>query len=119
MTPGRADALRRPQKARRRPHSLGFRDYALVMADTVTAMKNDIDAELLLEAESDYWQIWGQTTVALDDYALWMEVCAPKSSAELVAEVESFVPIVQEAWDELEAACVAELQAHGWTCTPA
>lgn len=98
---------------------LGFRDYALVMADTVTAIQNNIDAGLLLEAELNYWQIWGQTTIALDDYALWMEVCAPKSSPELVAEVESFTPTVQEAWDELEASCLAELQAHGWTCTPA
>ena len=98
---------------------LGFRDHALVMADTVTTMQNNIDAGLLLEAELDYWQIWGQTTIALDDYALWMAVCAPKSSPELVAEVELFTPTVRKAWDELEASCLAELQAHGWTCTPA
>ncbi len=97
---------------------LGYRDHALAMADTVASMQNNLDAALLLDAELDYWHLWGQTTVALDDYALWMEVCAPKSSPELAAEVESFTPIVQQSWDALEASCLAELQAHGWTCTP-
>ena len=98
---------------------IGYRDDALVMADTLAAMLEDIEAGLLMEAESDYWQLWGQKTVALDDYALWMEVCASKSSPALVDEVASFTPIVQEAWDALEASCLAELKAQGWTCSPA
>ena len=88
------------------------------MADTLAEMLTDIDAGLLLDAELDYWQLWGQTSMALDDYALWMDICAAKSSPELVAEVESFTPIVMEAWNALEASCHAELKAHGWTCSP-
>lgn len=98
---------------------IGYGDNALAMADTLAAMLADIDAGRLIEAEWDYWQLWGQKTMALDDYALWMEVCAPKSSPALVAEVESFTPIVQEAWNDLERACHAELKAHGWDCSPA
>ena len=89
------------------------------MSDTLAGILADLDAGRLLDAESGYWQLWGQTTVALDDYALWMEVCAAKSSPALVAEVESFTPTVQEAWDDLERACHAELKAHGWECSPA
>lgn len=98
---------------------IGYGDAALAMSDTLTAMLGDIEAGLLTEAEWDYWQLWGQKTAALDDYALWMEVCASKSSPALVAEVTSFTPIVQEAWNALEASCLAELRAQGWDCFPA
>lgn len=58
-----------------------------------------------MEAEWDYWELWGMTTAALDDFALWMEVCATKSSPALVAEVEAFPSIVQEVRDALEEEC--------------
>ncbi|MYB04440.1 MAG: hypothetical protein F4Y13_09710 [Acidimicrobiaceae bacterium] len=60
------------------------------------AMLEDIEAGRFMEAEWDYWELWGMTTAALDDFALWMEVCATKSSPALVAEVEAFPSVVQE-----------------------
>ena len=96
---------------------VGYGDDALVMSDTLTAMVEDIEAGRLFDAETRYWQLGVRATMALDDYALWMEVCAPKSSPALVAEVETFTPMVQEGWNALEAACLAELAALGWPCS--
>lgn len=75
------------------------------------AMLEDIEAGQFMEAEWDYWELWVMTTTALDDYALWMETCAPKSSPALVAEVESFPLAVEEARDALEEECY-EIQAR-------
>ena len=76
-----------------------------------TAMREDIEAGRFMEAEWDYWELWGMTTTALDDYALWMEICAAKSSPALVAEVEAFPLIVEEARNDLVTECY-EIQAQ-------
>ena len=66
--------------------------YTPEESDKRAAMLEDIEARRFMEAEWDYWELWGMTTAALDDYALWMEICASKSSPALVAEVEAFPP---------------------------
>ena len=81
--------------------------YTPEESDKRAAMLEDIEAGRFMEAEWDYWELWGMTTAALDDYALWMEICASKSSPALVAEVEAFPLIVEEARNALEEECYA------------
>ena len=81
--------------------------YTPEESDKRAAMREDIEAGRFMEAEWDYWDLWAMTTIALDDYAQWMEICASKSSPALVAEVESFPLIVKEARDALREECHA------------
>lgn len=85
--------------------------YGPMESDARAAMLDDIEAGRFMEAEWDYWDLWALTAVALNDYALWMEVCAAKSSPALVAEVEAFPSIVQEVRDALEDECY-DIQAR-------
>ena len=85
--------------------------YTPYESEVRDAMLADIEAERFLEAQSNYWTLWTLTNVALNDHAGWMEVCAPKSSPALVAEVEAFPLVVEEARDDLVAECY-EIQAQ-------
>ena len=85
--------------------------YGPMESDARAAMLADIEAGRFLDAESDYWQLWTLTDVALNDYALWMEICAAKSSPALVAEVEVFPSIVEEVRSALEQECY-DIQAR-------
>ena len=81
--------------------------YTPYESDKHAAMLDDIEAERYLDAQMGYWDLWTLTTGALDDYALWMEICAAKSSPELVAEIEAFPLVVEEARNALEEECYA------------
>ena len=97
---------------------LGFQDGFASMDATVTAMQEDLDAGQVVLAEVDYWDLWGQMAVALDLYGLWMEVC-DHMPADSIALVASFESAIRETWNGLEQACLAELKAQGWECSPA
>ena len=85
-----------------------YRDfYTPPESDKRAAMLEDIEAGRYLDAEMGYWDLWSLTAVALNDYALWMDICASKSSPALVAEVEAFPLIVEEARNALEEECHA------------
>lgn len=85
--------------------------YEPMEADTLDAMLAHLEAGRFLEAEAAYWHLWTLTDVALNDYAWWMEICAPKSSPALVAEVEAFPRIVEDVRADLEEQCY-EVQAR-------